>query len=582
MDGAAMLQAAVAALRTEDPASFSGAGALARAELLLRLQQQLEVSVLSAVLDVDLREAFVHAAAGSTRDWLRTQVAGDGGRLSRAQRWAKRPILNRAVADGQVGTTGADAVCAALTRIGELTTPGPATSPAATPVGEDQIHGIVRNAVPNLLALWIGQGLAPGERTAQHLERRGRLADILTDAANATLLAPTDRLEPVLTLLAEALAPVNLTAALGAIVDALRPEQLDAEADEVFQESYLRFSRQPGLPGWKVDGLLDDDTGTRLQAQLRSYLTRDMNPSRPAQRDTHPSASLTPPHQPEQPEPSSPDEPGHSDEPNLPFPDADSGGDDCEGEHFGSVGPGLPLAPVRFDLRGRPHPAHPVEGAPDDPDRSLRHLRNPEKPPDPAKSYADALPALLDDLEHHPQNEPGTDDRRTDPGSRRSGAAGLPAASAQVSVIISQEAFLGLPGALPATLTGPQVSSGPISLAPEVARRLSCGNLLSMLRLDQDGHYLDGSGQRRHATQAQRRAMTAHWGAHCAVNGCTNRGLIPHHVAWFSNGGRTVMTNLVPLCNHHHHDIHEGHRTLRLRDNRLISTNGWVTQQRAA
>jgi hypothetical protein len=30
------------------------------------------------------------------------------------------------------------------------------------------------------------------------------------------------------------------------------------------------------------------------------------------------------------------------------------------------------------------------------------------------------------------------------------------------------------------------------------------------------------------------------------------------------------------VCEHHHHDIHEGNRTLRLRDGRHISPLGWT------
>ena len=51
----------------------------------------------------------------------------------------------------------------------------------------------------------------------------------------------------------------------------------------------------------------------------------------------------------------------------------------------------------------------------------------------------------------------------------------------------------------------------------------------------------------------------------------------PHHVLpwWLSH--RTRQRDLIPLCTSCHHDLHEGHRTLRLRDGRLIDDHGWTT-----
>lgn len=43
---------------------------------------------------------------------------------------------------------------------------------------------------------------------------------------------------------------------------------------------------------------------------------------------------------------------------------------------------------------------------------------------------------------------------------------------------------------------------------------------------------------------------------------------------------QTRLRDLAPLCEHCHHDLHEGHATLRLRDGRLIDENGWVRPQR--
>ncbi|MGI8535929.1 MAG: hypothetical protein ACR2K2_05405, partial [Mycobacteriales bacterium] len=45
---------------------------------------------------------------------------------------------------------------------------------------------------------------------------------------------------------------------------------------------------------------------------------------------------------------------------------------------------------------------------------------------------------------------------------------------------------------------------------------------------------------------------------------------------------QTRLRDLAPVCTHCHHDLHEGHATLRLRDGRLINDHGWVRPAGAA
>ena len=59
---------------------------------------------------------------------------------------------------------------------------------------------------------------------------------------------------------------------------------------------------------------------------------------------------------------------------------------------------------------------------------------------------------------------------------------------------------------------------------------------------------------------------------------CALPGPIPHHGPPFWLSGQTRQADLIPACKHHHHDVHEGHKTLRLRDGRLINEFGWVTE----
>lgn len=526
------LERVVEAVLDEDPSGFVGPVALERASRLLALSERLQVAVGAALVDAADREAFVHDACGSLRDWLRTQPCGDGGRLGRARRWERRRVIREAVAAGVVGSGGADAVCASLVAIDQL-----ATAVPNAPIDEAQIHGILVHAVPALLGPWLGRGLPPEERTEAHREHGQRLAVVLTEAANATLLGPADRLEPVLTLLAEALPASQLTAGLAALVDALQPERLDAQADELAQSCFLSLTPRKGEPGWDLIGLVDDELAAALLALTGPYLRRAQAADAP------PIAALAD-------RESSERESGDQE----PAPDLAPDGVH-ERDRFGRVGrgPSVPQPPVGR-LPARSHrDARPVEG---EPDRLLQR--------GPAKTLLDAFRLALQELAA-PSAAPPSD--RGDP--QPSGP------QIHLTVLTSRESLCGEPGALPAQL---ETRKGAVTLAPGVARRLACGNLLASIGLDAHGHPVDTSGEHRHATRAQRRALKAQWGSTCAVNGCTQPGLIPHHVLWFGKGGLTVLANLVPLCPHHHRDVHEGRRTLRLRDGRLLSPDGWIRQ----
>ncbi len=62
----------------------------------------------------------------------------------------------------------------------------------------------------------------------------------------------------------------------------------------------------------------------------------------------------------------------------------------------------------------------------------------------------------------------------------------------------------------------------------------------------------------RHASRDQRRALRAMYRS-CAIPGCAThfaRCKI-HHIIWWSNNGLTDLVNLLPVCVHHHHRIHD-------------------------
>jgi hypothetical protein len=50
----------------------------------------------------------------------------------------------------------------------------------------------------------------------------------------------------------------------------------------------------------------------------------------------------------------------------------------------------------------------------------------------------------------------------------------------------------------------------------------------------------------------------------CQFPGCSaNRYVDGHHIQHWADGGATKLNNLVLLCRHHHHKVHEGGFTLR-------------------
>ena len=113
-------------------------------------------------------------------------------------------------------------------------------------------------------------------------------------------------------------------------------------------------------------------------------------------------------------------------------------------------------------------------------------------------------------------------------------------------------------------------------IPPITARRLACNARILPVVLNGDSVPIDVGRERRLANRTQRRALRAMYRT-CAFHGCDtgfDRCEIHHLVEW-DNLGNTDLHNLLPLCSHHHHLIHEGgwhldldpvDRTLTIRD----------------
>lgn len=108
-------------------------------------------------------------------------------------------------------------------------------------------------------------------------------------------------------------------------------------------------------------------------------------------------------------------------------------------------------------------------------------------------------------------------------------------------------------------------------LPPESVARLACDAVLQRVVLDERGIPVDVGRRYRTATDAQWQAIRAIYRS-CAWSGC-DRPLSwcqLHHIHEWEHGGATDLCNLIPLCNEHHHAVHEGGWRVQLADDRSL------------
>jgi HNH endonuclease len=86
---------------------------------------------------------------------------------------------------------------------------------------------------------------------------------------------------------------------------------------------------------------------------------------------------------------------------------------------------------------------------------------------------------------------------------------------------------------------------------------LGCTAALSWMTHDRGGAVLALGRRRRRPSAAIRRAARERDGCRCRFPGCESRRIDLHHIAYWANGGRTDLENLVSLCKCHHLLVHE-------------------------
>lgn len=109
-----------------------------------------------------------------------------------------------------------------------------------------------------------------------------------------------------------------------------------------------------------------------------------------------------------------------------------------------------------------------------------------------------------------------------------------------------------------------RTSTGAV-LPPETVRRYACDARIIPALLGSGRASLDVGRAARNPTPAQRAMLRALYPT-CAIEGC-DVGFDwchMHHLEHWVNFGPTDLSNLVPLCSHHHHQVHEGGWRLQL------------------
>ena len=134
-----------------------------------------------------------------------------------------------------------------------------------------------------------------------------------------------------------------------------------------------------------------------------------------------------------------------------------------------------------------------------------------------------------------------------------------------------------------------EIGLGRFGLPIETIRRWACIGTVTPVVVAADGVRLMLGRETRLANRPQRRALRVLYRS-CAMCEVPFDQCEIHHVIWYSPDGLTDMDNLIPICNRHHHLVHEGGWQLHLAPDRtltvtqpggVVTTNGPPTVRAA-
>ena len=148
-------------------------------------------------------------------------------------------------------------------------------------------------------------------------------------------------------------------------------------------------------------------------------------------------------------------------------------------------------------------------------------------------------------------------------------------APVQIHVTVTEPTVTGQAGALPA-----RADSGRL-IPRRLVRRWWCDSSVTGYVLSLGGKALRVIHGQRTLTAEERRALNLEAGGRCAGDGCcpsTPDPLVvlrPHHLQGYAEDQVTCLEETIPVCDTLHHDLHDGKKTVRLRDGRYLDEHGY-------
>jgi hypothetical protein len=111
-------------------------------------------------------------------------------------------------------------------------------------------------------------------------------------------------------------------------------------------------------------------------------------------------------------------------------------------------------------------------------------------------------------------------------------------------------------------------------LSRATIRRITCGATVTLGVDDAFGHTMFEGRSKRFASETQRREVQRR-DRRCRFPGCANNTFTDvHHVVHWADGGPTDLPNLVTMCDHHHHRVHENGWDVRGNANGILRFTG--------
>ena len=262
-----LLQQAVDALLAQAPADLPGPQALAETALVLRELDRLQAVSLQRLADVHTRELHTLDDAPSAGAWVERLHVGVGrDKVALAGKLTRLPQVSEQLAAGALPLPGAVLIGQALDKLRRhLDRPDGQLDDQDA---EQVLGAVIIDGVLSLAAAAHGGYDDPDPALAE-----------LTDQLIAIAATPTTglaRIEAAFLVLAGHVQPGDLRAALGQLVDALLPLQLEDRADRAHHDRALKLIRNSDGSGWTVlQGELDLECGQLLHTVLSAARATD-------------------------------------------------------------------------------------------------------------------------------------------------------------------------------------------------------------------------------------------------------------------------------------------------------------------